>query len=169
MVFSNLIFLFVFLPIVLVFYYIVPHKLRNYVLLLASLIFYAWGEPKYVFLMLFSIFLNYIFGLFIHRYRDNLKVKKIFLTIAIIGNLLILGVFKYANFFVENIGYLLGMTISIDPILLPIGISFFTFQAMSYIIDVYRNDVKVQKNLASLALFISLFPQLIAGPIIRYN
>lgn len=169
MVFSNLVFLFVFLPLILLFYFIVGNKLKNYVLLVASLIFYAWGEPRYVFLMLFSIFLNYILGLVIDKYRSNLSLKKLFLTIALVGNIAILGVFKYANFFVDNTNQLLGLSIELEPISLPIGISFFTFQAMSYIIDVYRADVKVQRNLISLSLFISLFPQLVAGPIVRYN
>lgn len=169
MVFSNLVFLFVFLPLCLLFYFIVGNKLKNHVLLVASLIFYAWGEPRYVFLMLFSIFLNYIFGLLIDKYRSNLSLKKLLVVIAIVGNLVILGIFKYANFFIDNINQMLGLSIEIVPIPLPIGISFFTFQAMSYIIDVYRAEVKVQRNLISLSLFISLFPQLIAGPIIRYH
>lgn len=169
MVFSNLVFIFVFLPLVLLFYFIVGKKFKNTILLIASLIFYAWGEPKYVFLMLFSILLNYIFGRLVNRYRNQLSLKKLFLTIAIVGNLLILGFFKYAEFVVNNINLLFGINIQIDPIPLPIGISFFTFQAMSYIIDVYRNDVKVQKNILSLSLYISLFPQLVAGPIVRYH
>ncbi|GGA64848.1 MBOAT family O-acyltransferase [Ornithinibacillus halotolerans] len=169
MVFSNLVFLFVFLPIVLLVYYIVGNSVKNYVLLLASLLFYAWGEPKYVFLMLFSIALNYIFGLLIDTYRKNLSLKKLFLTIAILGNVLILGIFKYANFFVDNINNIFHTSLELEPIPLPIGISFFTFQAMSYVIDVYRKDAEVQKNLFSLSLYISLFPQLVAGPIVRYN
>ncbi|WP_096272590.1 MBOAT family O-acyltransferase [Paucisalibacillus globulus] len=169
MVFSNLVFLFAFLPIVLVLYIVVRNELKNYILLLASLVFYAWGEPRFVLLMLFSILINYIFGLLIDKYRHILTLKKMFLWIAIFGNVLILAIFKYAQFFVENINSLLDLSIHMEPIPLPIGISFFTFQAMSYIIDVYRKDAGVQKNLSSLALYISLFPQLVAGPIVRYN
>lgn len=168
-VFSNLVFLFVFLPIVLFCYFIVGTKLKNLILLIASLIFYAWGEPKYVFLMLFSIVLNYTFGLLIDKYRYHLTVKKAFLIIAVIGNILVLGFFKYASFIVDNVNRLLNLSIDMEPIPLPIGISFFTFQAMSYIIDVYRKNAKVQRNVLSLSLYISLFPQLVAGPIVRYN
>lgn len=169
LVFSDLVFLFVFLPAVLFVYFIVRNELKNVVLLIASLLFYAWGEPKYVFLMLFSITINYIFGLLIDKSRGNLSLKKLFLAIAIIGNVALLGVFKYANFFVDNVNRLFGLSIELEPIPLPIGISFFTFQAMSYIIDVYRRDAEVQRNLFNLSLYISLFPQLVAGPIVRYN
>lgn len=169
MVFSNLVFLFVFLPIVLFLYFIVRNNLKNYVLLLASLFFYAWGEPKYIFLMLISICINYVFGLLIDKYRDTLSLKKLFLIIAIIGNILLLGIFKYAGFFITNINELFNLSLELDPIPLPIGISFYTFQAMSYIIDVYRRDANVQRNFISLSLYISLFPQLVAGPIVRYT
>lgn len=169
MVFSNLVFLFAFLPVVLFFYFLAKNEFKNIVLLIASLFFYAWGEPKYVFLMLFSIVLNYVLGLFIERYRDNIPLKKMVLTTAIVGNLLILGFFKYAGFVVENVNQWFGLSIQIEPIPLPIGISFFTFQAMSYVIDVYRRDAAVQRNFISLSLYISLFPQLVAGPIVRYN
>lgn len=169
MVFSNLVFLFAFLPIVITTYYLVPKQLKNLLLLVASLLFYAWGEPKYIFLMIVSIIMNYIFGIAIHRYEKNLRLKKITLTIAIICNIALLGFYKYSNFLIDNLNLLFGWNISNDPIPLPIGISFFTFQAMSYVIDVYRNDAKVQKKLWDLALYISLFPQLVAGPIVRYN
>lgn len=169
MIFSNLVFLFVFLPIVLFLYFIAKNTWKNYVLLIASLLFYAWGEPKYVFLMLFSIVINYIFGMLIDKYRNQLSLKKLFLTIALIGNILILGIFKYAGFVVDNMNQAFNLAIEVEPIPLPIGISFYTFQAMSYIIDVYRRDVKVQRNFIDLSLYISLFPQLMAGPIIRYN
>ncbi|PAV31295.1 membrane-bound O-acyltransferase family protein [Virgibacillus profundi] len=169
MVFSNLVFLFIFLPFVLFCYFIVKNEWRNFILLLASLFFYAWGEPKYVFLMLFSILINFIAGLLIGKYKRNISLKKLFLTLGIIGNLLILGFFKYANFLINNINSLLNTSIEMESIPLPIGISFFTFQAMSYVIDVYREDVKVQRSIISLSLYISLFPQLVAGPIVRYN
>jgi alginate O-acetyltransferase complex protein AlgI len=169
MVFSNLVFIFAFLPLVLFFYYIVKDKFKNTVLLIASLVFYAWGEPQYVFLMLFSILLNYLFGLGIYRYRNSLKLKKTVLILSIVVNIAILGYFKYSGFLIDNLNKILGTKWSIGELPLPIGISFFTFQAMSYVIDVYRNDAKVQKNIFSLALYVTLFPQLVAGPIVRYN
>ncbi|WP_404322674.1 MBOAT family protein [Cytobacillus firmus] len=168
MVFSNLVFLFAFLPIVLLTYFIAPRQLKNTILLIASLIFYAWGEPTYIFLMLISILLNYLFGLAINSSKTK-SHKKVLLSLSIIGNLAILGYYKYANFFVENINQIFKLNIEIEPIPLPIGISFFTFQAMSYVIDVYRKDASVQKNLFDLALYIALFPQLVAGPIVRYR
>jgi len=169
MVFSNLIFIFAFLPLVLFFYYIAKDNLKNIVLLIASLIFYAWGEPQYVFLMLLSIVLNYLFGLAIAHYHYSPKLSRAVLVLSIIVNIAILGYFKYADFFLDTLNKLLGTKWSVGELPLPIGISFFTFQAMSYVIDVYRNDVKVQKNIFSLALYISLFPQLVAGPIVRYQ
>src|SRR5690625_262100 len=169
MVFSNLVFLFAFLPAVILTYFILPKQGKNLLLLLASLVFYAWGEPKYIFLMIISIMMNYSFGLLINFVKRQTKWKNISLTLAIIGNLAILGFYKYGNFLIDNLNTLFAWDISNDPIPLPIGISFFTFQAMSYVIDVYREDVKVQKNFWNLALYISLFPQLVAGPIVRYN
>lgn len=169
MVFSNLVFLFLFLPLVLFSYFLVGRKLQNIVLLGFSLVFYAWGEPLYVLIMMLSIVLNYIFGLFVDKFRHHKSLKKIILWFAIIANLLILGYYKYFNFLIENINRLFDMNIEVDPVVLPIGISFFTFQAMSYVIDVYRNDARVQKNPFDLALYVALFPQLIAGPIVRYN
>lgn len=169
MVFSNLVFLFIFLPVVLALYFIAPKFLKNVILLIASLFFYAWGEPQYLFLMLFSIFLNYIFGLLVAANEQHIRKKKFYLVLSIIGNLLILGYYKYANFFVDNINSIFSTSIEMEQLPLPIGISFFTFQAMSYVIDVYRNDARVQKNIFDLALYIALFPQLVAGPIVRYN
>lgn len=169
MVFSNLVFLFIFLPLVLGSYFLVRKELQNYLLLGFSLVFYAWGEPKYVVIMIFSIILNYISGYLVHTFRNHKNLKKITLTVAIISNLLVLGYYKYINFLVENINELFSMNIQIDPVVLPIGISFFTFQSMSYVIDVYRQPDEVQKNPFHLALYVALFPQLIAGPIIRYN
>lgn len=172
MVFSSTVFLFLFLPILLLIYFGVRKELRNGCLLLSSLFFYAWGEGLFIALMLASITINYVLGLLLVRYRGGHRAK----LIVILGcalNLSFLGWYKYANFLVDNINRVLGTLglalIELEPIHLPIGISFFTFQAMSYIIDVYRNDVKVQKNPLNLALYISLFPQLIAGPIVRFK
>lgn len=167
-VFSNLYFLYVFLPIVLLFYFLVPRFLKNTILLIASLFFYAWGEPTYVFLMLFSIFMNYIFGIAVSNSENN-SWKKVWLWLAVLVNFGILGYYKYANFFVDTVNSLLHTTFVLEKIPLPIGVSFFTFHAMSYVIDIYRNKVPVQRNFLDLSLYISLFPQLVAGPIIRYN
>lgn len=170
MVFSSLVFLFVFLPLLLVFYSLAPKRLKNFLLLLASLIFYAWGEPVYVLLMIFSIIINYSFGLLIDSFdKKQPTTKKWILVTSIIANIGILGYYKYSSFVIENLNILFNLQIAYQPLPLPIGISFFTFQAMSYVIDVYRKDTQVQKNLFDLALYISLFPQLVAGPIVRYT
>jgi alginate O-acetyltransferase complex protein AlgI len=172
MVFSSPIFLFLFLPVVLGLYFISPGKLKNLFLLVASIFFYAWGEVFFVGVMLASIIINYLAAILINRLRGTQKVK-VFLVVAIIANLGLLAFYKYANFLVENLNALLAgleiAPIAIDPVHLPIGISFFTFQALSYIIDVYRGAARVQKNPINVALYISLFPQLIAGPIVRYH
>lgn len=169
MLFSSVTFLFFFLPIVFTLYYISPKKIKNYTLLLFSIIFYAWGGILYLPLLIISIMINYIFGLQIEKYKDNNKKRKNILIISIIFNVLFLGVFKYTNFIIDNINIIFKTSINIPIIPLPIGISFYTFQAMSYVIDVYRNDGKVQKNIFNLALYISMFPQLVAGPIVRYE
>ena len=169
MLFSSVTFLFFFLPTVFVLYYGVPKKYKNYVLLLFSIIFYAWGGLLYLPLLLISISINYVFGLKIDKYKDNIKIKKRVLVLSVIFNILFLGVFKYTNFIVDNINILFSTNINIPMIPLPIGISFYTFQAMSYVIDIYKNDGKVQKNIFNLALYISMFPQLVAGPIVRYQ
>lgn len=171
MLFSSLIFLFVFLPIVLGLYFIVCRKsmlAKNILLLIASLFFYAWGEPKFVLIMLLSIAMNYIFGRLVDDNR-HYKKAKIYLIVSIVFNLGLLFIFKYLNFTISNLNTLFYNVIPQTEIVLPIGISFFTFQAMSYVIDVYRGTVQVQKNLFYLALYISFFPQLIAGPIVRYS
>ena len=168
MVFSSLVFLFVFLPIVLVLYYLSGKKYRNYLLLLASLFFYAWGEPTYVVIMLISIGANYLCGLLVDEKRAD-KVRVAGVVISVIFNICMLGVFKYSGFFVKNINAAFNTSLPVPEIALPLGISFFTFQAMSYVIDVYRKDAKVQKNIFDLSLYISLFPQLVAGPIVRYQ
>lgn len=168
MVFSSMIFLFVFLPVTLFMYYIVlqNHKYRNTFLFFTSLAFYAWGEPTYVLLMIFSIFINYRIGLLIDKSDDN---KKNILLIGIISNLIFLFMFKYENFFVSNMNKVFNTGIESMNLGLPIGISFFTFQAISYLIDVYRRSVPVQTDLVYLGLYISFFPQLVAGPIVRYS
>ncbi|QUH18653.1 MBOAT family O-acyltransferase [Alkaliphilus sp. B6464] len=166
MVFSSLVFLFLFLPIVLTIYYVSNNKFKNYILLLSSLFFYAWGEPKYIFLMIISIFINYIFGI---KVSTNSQSKRLWLIFSIIFNLGILVIFKYANFLIANINSIMKINLDIPQIALPLGISFFTFQIMSYVIDVYRREGRVQKNIFDLALYLSLFPQLVAGPIVRYQ
>ena len=167
MVFASIPFLYYFLPVVLILYFAVPKILKNTVLLLSSLFFYAWGEPKYVFLMLATILVNYILGLLIEKYRGK-KLSKLFLTVSLLFSLGLLGYFKYANFFLENFATITGISVSTLKITLPIGISFYTFQILSYTVDVYRGKVDSQKNPLTLGTYIALFPQLIAGPIVRY-
>ena len=166
MVFSSITFLFYFLTIVLLFYYLVPKKCKNIVLLIASLTFYFYGEPKYTLLMVFSIICTYFFGLLINKYK---KYSKLFLVLSISISVGILVYFKYINFIIQNINLWLTNKIDFIHVVLPIGISFYTFQMISYIVDVYRGQAKVQKNILKLAMYISLFPQLIAGPIVRYT
>ncbi len=168
MVFSSTIFLCVYLPLVLLGYYICPKKGRNLFLLIVSLVFYAWGEPKYVFLMIFSILVNYIFGRLMDKHRENKKRLKLMLVLSVVIDIGLLSVFKYTDFIITNINAIFGANFDLLNIALPIGISFYTFQAMSYTIDVYRDDVRVQKNLIDFGMYITMFPQLIAGPIVRY-
>ena len=181
MVFSSLIFLCIFLPVMIIGYYILPKKLRNIYLLIGSLFFYAWGEPKYIYLMLASIVGNYLFGILIHvgAVKEKISLKKITLAVTIAFNIGLLIYFKYFVLLCQTAKDLFNENIIIPEIALPIGISFFTFQGMSYVIDVYRQDYAlnadgsrndlVQKNPINLALYISMFPQLIAGPIVRYG
>ncbi|MDI9217012.1 MBOAT family O-acyltransferase [Clostridium tertium] len=169
MVFSSSVFIFMFLPLVVFLYYISGKKLRNYILLLASLLFYAWGGMNYLKILIVSILINYIFGLLIDKTVDKKGLRKFFLILGIILNLALLFYYKYYDFFIANTNALFNMNLEFKRIVLPIGISFFTFQGMSYIIDIYRNDGKVNKNIFSVALYISLFPQLVAGPIIKYK
>lgn len=174
MLFSSMIFLWLFLPAVFILYYAIDKRFRNILLLIASFIFYAWGGVGYTLIMLSSIIINYIFALLIEKSHNNSKnnSKKIYLVLCIIVNLLILGYFKYANFLISIINSLINSDnkiIELKNIILPIGISFYTFQAISYVIDVYRGINKAQKNIFNLALFISFFPQLTAGPIIKYH
>ncbi len=169
MVFSSVLFLFYFLPAALILYFITPKKFRNVTLFLVSLVFYAWGEPIYVLIMLFSTVFDFANGYLIDKYRKRKYLPKIILWIAIVGNLAILGFFKYADFIIGNINSIFGLSIPLLYLPLPIGISFYTFQTMSYSIDVYRGDAPVQKNIFAFGAYVALFPQLIAGPIVRYN
>lgn len=171
MVFSSLLFLFLFLPIALILYYLSPDKFKNIVLLLMSLFFYAWGEPVYVFLMVFSIAIDYILGLKVEKFINLGKKSKAlrFVIISAIVNLLLLSFFKYSDFLIVNINVLFDLDISLLELPLPIGISFYTFQTMSYTIDIYRGEAKAQKNILNFGTYVSLFPQLIAGPIVRYQ
>lgn len=164
MLFTSISFLYYFLPIVLLIYFVAPKKVKNYVLLIASLLFYFYGEPKYLVLMIIDIFIAYIGAILIDKYRKK-TVSQIFIIIPLV----ILGIYKYLDFVIININNILGSEISLFNITLPIGISFYTFQILSYVIDVYRKKVKVQKNFFKLAMYVSLFPQLIAGPIVRYE
>ena len=170
MVFSSLEFLCVFLPVVLVLYSIVP-KLwaKNALLIIASLAFYAYGEPVYVLLMLGSVAVNYILAMLIGNSEQKPTLKKLIMVLDIVANLGVLAVFKYADFFIETVNDICKTSIPLPQITLPIGISFFTFQALSYVIDVYRGDCEAQKDPFKLLLYISFFPQLIAGPIIKYH
>ena len=168
MLFSSIPFLYYFLPSVLILYFIVPKKLKNTVLMLSSLVFYGWGEPKYVVLMIASIVIGYFSGILIEAFSQK-NLSKVFLGLSIAVNLGFLAYFKYADFFIENFNAVTGLSIPLLRIALPIGISFYTFQILSYTIDVYRKDVAAQKNIINLAAYITMFPQLIAGPIVRYS
>lgn len=171
MVFSSLLFLFRFLPAVLLIYYIVPDCLRNLVLFVFSLGFYAWGEPVYILLMLASILISYTGGILIDRFRqmERMKAARAALVVSCVAGLSLLAFFKYAGFVVETVNSLTGAGLTMLHIALPIGISFYTFQTLSYIIDVYRGEAAVQKNLVSFGAYVAMFPQLIAGPIVRYK
>ena len=169
MVFSSLVFLFAFLPLTLVLYFIVPRNCRNFILLIVSLIFYAWGEPIYILLMLFSTGVDFIHGLLVEYYADQPKKAKRVVLSSVFINLGLLMFFKYSGFIISNINQLLGTQFNIPSIALPIGISFYTFQTMSYTIDVFRKDAPAQRNIISLGAYVTMFPQLIAGPIVRYQ
>lgn len=168
MLFSSIVFLFTFLPAVVILYYLLPVRFRNVILLLASLVFYAWGEPVYLFLMLLSILFNYFSGLDIARNLQDKRAAKRSLVFNLIINLAVLGFFKYEGFVLDTLNGILPVHISYHALPLPIGISFYTFQILSYIIDIYRGNVKVQTNLPNFALYVTMFPQLIAGPIVQY-
>ena len=168
MVFSSLLFLFIFLPIFLAIYFILPKKLRNFILFIGSLMFYAWGEPIYVSIMIFSTVLDYSCGRIIDSFREHKLIPKLGLCLSLVGNLGMLGFFKYSDFFITNVNNVFGTGWELLQIALPIGISFYTFQTMSYTIDLYRGKIDVQKNLISFGAYVSMFPQLIAGPIVTY-
>lgn len=168
MVFSSELFLFYFLPFILLIYNICPKKYKNFVLFVFSLVFYSWGEPIYVLLMLFSTFNDFFLGNQIYKNLDNNKSKK-FLIISIIVNLFILGFFKYSDFIISILNNIFSLSLKYLDLPLPIGISFYTFQTMSYSIDIYRRQAKPQKRIIDFGLYVCLFPQLIAGPIVRYN
>lgn len=186
MVFSGQTFLLAFLPIVLILYYLVPKKGKNIVILISGLLFYAWGEPLYVFVMILSTFIDYTAGRIMDKYDDKPKVRRICLLVSILMNLGLLGIFKYSDFLVNSLNGWFGWEIKnpfvrlfnamfsgingeIDTLPMPIGISFFTFQSMSYTIDLYRRRIKVQKSAVNFMAFVTLFPQIVAGPIVRYE
>ena len=168
MLFSSLIFLYAFLPCTLLAYFLTPRRGKNPVLLLASLLFYAWGEPRYLILILLNILLGFTAGLGIYRFRGRL-LGRLFLLTSVAGSLGLLCCFKYGDFFLSAINGALGISLPLWRLALPVGISFYTFQILSYTIDLYRGDVEVQRNPVSFALYVALFPQLIAGPIVRYR
>ena len=171
MVFSSIFFLFTFLPLSLLLYWMSPAKIKNFTLLAVSLFFYAWGEPVYVLLMIASILTNFVFGIFIESelIKEKRAVRRALFISAVVFNILILGFFKYYGFLAENINALFNADIAYSELPLPIGISFYTFQVLSYVIDVYLGKVRLQRNPVSFALYVTMFPQLIAGPIVRYS
>lgn len=169
MIFSSLTFIFRFLPIFFLIYYLVGAKSRNLILVIGSLIFYSFGGIKYIFLMLLSIIVDFIIGNLIEKFYENRKMQRFFLICSIVFNLGILIIFKYSSFIVDNFSNLFNMDISFTKLILPLGISFYTFQTMSYTIDAFRGTIKAEKNFIDFAAFVSLFPQLIAGPIVKYS
>ena len=171
MVFSSLVYLFRFLPIVLILYFIAPKNIRNAILFVVSLIFYSWGEPIYVVLMIFSTVVDYTHGWLVdsNLKKGNRARAKYFVIESMVINLALLGFFKYADFLLGNINNLFGTEIPLLKLALPIGISFYTFQTMSYTVDIYRGQAKVQRNIISFGAYVALFPQLIAGPIVQYK
>ena len=168
MLFSSIPFLYWFLPCVVLLYFAAPRRLKNTVLLLSSLFFYGWGEPVYVLWMLLAIVMAYLSGLMIERFRSTLRLARAFLVLSVSFSLAMLGYFKYADFFIRNFNAVTGLSVPLLRMALPIGISFYTFQILSYTVDVYRGAVFAQKNFIDLAAYVALFPQLIAGPIVRY-
>lgn len=169
MVFSSLTFLFAFLPIVFIIYYAVPQKAKNVVILVSGLLFYAWGEPIYVLAMILSTFIDYTAGRIIDKYDDKPKIRTICLIVSLVMNIGLLGTFKYLGFLINSVNGWFGLSIPNPNLPLPIGISFFTFQSMSYTIDLYRRNIKVQKSAVNFIAFVTLFPQIVAGPIVRYE
>ncbi len=168
MLFSSIPFLFYFLPCVLILYFISPKQLKNTVLLISSLVFYAWDRPKFALLMIATIVSGYIFGLLIEKFRGK-PMSKVLLVLSVGSSLAVLGIFKYTDFFISTFNSVSGLSVPLTGIALPVGISFYTFQILSYTVDVYRGDVAAQKNPINLAAYVAMFPQLIAGPIVRYS
>lgn len=168
MLFSSIPFIYWFLPCVLILYFLAPQRVKNTVLLFSSLVFYGWGEPIYLILMVVSIIVGYVSGILVEKYHGQKKAKLI-RTVGVLISFAFLGYFKYADFFIESFNSVTGLSVSLLSVALPIGISFYTFQIASYIVDVYRGDVKAQKNLINLACYVTMFSQLIAGPIVRYS
>ncbi|MFD6511003.1 MBOAT family O-acyltransferase [Bacillus sp. NPDC060175] len=169
MVFSSLVFLFLFLPLTILIYYVSPKVLRNLILCIFSLIFYAWGEPVYIVIMIFSTIFDYANGILIDKYKNRKGITKAIFINSIIINLGILGFFKYYGFVVDNINTIFNLNIQVETLPLPVGISFYTFQTMSYVIDVYLGKVQAQKNIISFGTYVTMFPQLVAGPIVKYS
>lgn len=169
MVFSSLTFMYVYLPIVLGIYFLVPKPLRNPVMFIAGLLFYGWGEPVYLWIMVLSTLIDYSAGLVMSRFDDKPTIRRLCLIVSVVMNLGLLSIFKYSGFFVTSINSLLGTSIPVPNIPLPIGISFYTFQSMSYTIDLYMRNIPVQKNPVTFATYVTLFPQIVAGPIVRYS
>ena len=168
MLFSSITFLYCFLPCVLLVYFVVPDRMKNTVLLLASLFFYGWGEPKYLIFMLASVTQSYAAALLVERFRGT-KIAKAALAVSAAASLGLLAYCKYADFFIGNFNAVTGLSVPLLRVALPVGISFYTFQILSYVIDVYRGDVPAQRNFIDLAMYVAMFPQLIAGPIVRYS
>ncbi len=169
MVFSSLTFLFTFLPISLLLYYLVPYRFKNFILLITGLIFYGWGEPIYIVVMILSILIDYCCGLAMDRYDKHPTARRVILIVSVVMNLTLLGIFKYSSFFIDNINWIFGSSLQNPNLPLPIGISFYTFQSMSYTIDLYRRQIPVQKSFINFGAYVSMFPQLVAGPIVRYD
>ncbi|MBQ7726801.1 MAG: MBOAT family protein, partial [Clostridia bacterium] len=168
MVFSSTVFLFLFLPFTAAVYFLLPARFRNFFLFAASLLFYAWGEPRYIFIMLFSTVFDYANGLLLERWDDRPCRRQVILILSVVVNIGLLCFFKYTDFAIQTFNDLSGFSVAALGIALPVGISFYTFQTLSYTIDVYRRQVKAQHNLIDFGMYISMFPQLIAGPIVRY-
>ena len=169
MVFSESVFMFMFLPVTLLVYYLVPFRFKNAVLFFSGLIFYSWGEPIYVLIMILSTLIDYLAGRIMSRFDNKPHIRKIALLVSVIMNLSLLGVFKYSGFFIETLNSTFGLSLYNPRLPLPIGISFFTFQSMSYTIDLYRRNIKVQKSFIKFAAFVTMFPQIVAGPIVLYD
>ena len=169
MVFSSLTFLYFFLPVTLGIYFISPKQLKNFILLVTGLFFYAWGEPIYVIIMILSAMIDYTAGRIMALKDDNEKFRTVCLIVSVVMNVSLLGIFKYSSFFIQNINSIFNTSFTDPQLPLPIGISFYTFQSMSYTIDLYRRKIKVQKNLISFMAFVTMFPQIVAGPIVTYH